>query len=542
MGARTGAATDRLRALERIYAHELWQRLLAIDEAIERRERGEPQPGDGKDLQAVVTGVAASAVAFGLGEVSRAADALGESLATEREESSRLPLREGIAGLRLAVAQSELADSLPALASTEPAARPKRLLLAFEEDPEVSGELGFQLGCFGFLVRVATDPRDFVASLSHAAAVILDVDVHASQGKVPQVISAVLRYRRDATEPPPLLVLSPRDDLETRLRAVRFGADAFLPRPADVRELVEQLDALVHHRSERPFRVLLVDDNYAEALPLLLALQTGGLDVEIATGAMDALRRLTEVDPDLVLANIDLLGCSGPELVAVIRQERAHADLPVVLLSSAGSSLRQQLDAIRRGADDLLPVPRSPEELLLTVRSHAQRHRLVRHFRTRDGLTGLLNFTSAMDALRLASRRASDEQRSLILALIDVDGLGRLNRQLGHLIGDSVLRGLADLLRQRFRRTDVLARYANRFLVMLPDTSMANAVRILEETRMLFGEIHHRNRERAFSVTFSSGVARQRPGDAPADLYQQARSALERARAFGGDRLETADQ
>jgi predicted signal transduction protein with EAL and GGDEF domain len=69
---------------------------------------------------------------------------------------------------------------------------------------------------------------------------------------------------------------------------------------------------------------------------------------------------------------------------------------------------------------------------------------------------------AAAACLRQAIRRATDEGRPLVLALLDIDGLGQLNRRLGHLAGDAVLRSLADLLRQRFRRTDVLGRYNGR--------------------------------------------------------------------------------
>jgi PleD family two-component response regulator len=48
---------------------------------------------------------------------------------------------------------------------------------------------------------------------------------------------------------------------------------------------------------------------------------------------------------------------------------------------------------------------------------------------------------------------------------------------------------------------------------VLPDTALANAVKIVEETRMLFSKIHHRTRDRAFKVTFSCGVARQQAGE-----------------------------
>jgi diguanylate cyclase (GGDEF)-like protein len=539
--------SERLQALERLYVFELWRQLRELEVAVAAFD-ATPRAGDSARLQHAALSMAASASAFGLSAVSQAAESLAFLLeplvaapAGPIAPAAKARLRAALVTLRLAAGQSEVTTgATDDLRPTDvPRARPRRLLLVFEEDAELAGELAFQLGCFGFLARTATDPVEFAASLPHAAAVILDGDVCSSRGRLPAVVSAVVRHRAAATDPPPLLLVSPRDDLETRLRAVRFGADAFLTRPLDVRELVERLDAQLGHHVERPCRVLVVDDDYAAALALTLELQAGGMEVEIAPGAMDALRRLPAVDPDVVVANVVLAGCSGPELAAVIRQDRDHLELPVVFLS-AGASLSAQLEAIRRGGNDLLPLPPPGDELLLTVRHYAQRRRLLRRFRTCDGLTGLLDFGSAMNALRQESRRAAEEGKPLALALIEVDALEELNLRRGHLAGDAVLRSLGDLLRQRFRHGDVLARFGRRFLVLLPDTDLADAVRILEETRVLFGEIHRRQRDLGLAVGFSCGVARQVPGQAATDVHLAAHAALTRARGLGGNRLETA--
>ncbi len=541
---RASAVVERLRALRAIFTFELWQRLREVETALEVAERSGFAIAERSRLRMVLDSIASSAVAFGLESLYRAARRVSADLAAndgaasdgaERHAFDRL--REDLAVLRAAAVQSQQADQPEAPLGVE---RPRRLLLLFEEAADVASELSFQLGCFGFIVRQANDPEELGRSFRHAAAVLLDVDLGAPGERAWQVLAALESCRRSAQDPPPFIVLSPRDDLAARLAAVRLGADAFLPRPLDVRELIERLDALIGRHAEEPFRVMLVEEDHTTALAVTLALQGNGMEVTRVGDATRAIEELDEIAPDVVLTDLALTTLSGPELAAVVRQHRAHSDLPVVYMSRNPVGLAEQLEAMRRGGDDLVLLQEAGDQLLPTVLHHAQRHRIVHDFRVRDGLTGLHNFSGTLDLLRAESRRAARDGTGLALALIDVDCLEILNEQSGHLAGDAVLRGLARLLFQRFRRRDGLGRSGNRFFVLLPEISQANAARIVDEVRTLFAEIHRHRDPSRFPVTLSCGVACQQPGEAARDLYHEARRAVERARALGSDRVESA--
>ncbi|MCP5418965.1 MAG: GGDEF domain-containing protein [Gammaproteobacteria bacterium] len=101
-----------------------------------------------------------------------------------------------------------------------------------------------------------------------------------------------------------------------------------------------------------------------------------------------------------------------------------------------------------------------------------------------DTLTGLANsrsfFEQAGSVLRLCRR----ENRPLTLAYIDLDNFKTANDTHGHAFGDEVLRRVAELMRQSFRASDIVARMGgDEFAVVLPETAAADAGKALEHFR-----------------------------------------------------------
>jgi diguanylate cyclase (GGDEF)-like protein len=535
-----------------MYAYELWRHLPHLQAALEALEAGSLPSAEWRHLQRLVSSLVASAAALGWDEVRRAAVAIARGVDHPGRPGdddgpppagSRGGLRRAFGALQRAAVGGAGGATLTELGETAPASAARRLLLTFVEDPALAAELSFHLGCFGFLVRVVSEPGALAPSLPHAAAVIVDAGAPGSAEALDAIQAARSEPRPAPAAAPPLLVLSPADDVESRLAAVRRGADAFLSRPPDLRELVERLDHLLQRRRSPPYRVLLVEPDRATRLDLCLALNGCGVEVTAVDDPLEVMQRLPEFSPEVVVTDLELAACSGDELAAVLRQDRRFADLPIVYLSRQ-TSLGQRLEAMRRGGDDLVVVPPVGETALQTVLHHAERHRTRRYFRCHDPLTGLLNFSSAMEALRDEARRARGQGDGLVVALLEVDGLGEVNRLHGYVAGDAVLRSLAHLLQHRFRRGDVLARFDSRFLVLLPDTPPAAAASVLDEVRMVFAEMSHKLGERALTATFSCGIASQglspTPGGEARDLHQAARRALGRAQLLGGNRVERA--
>jgi len=106
---------------------------------------------------------------------------------------------------------------------------------------------------------------------------------------------------------------------------------------------------------------------------------------------------------------------------------------------------------------------------------------LLRRQATRDPLTGVFNRTRFDEELTrhlaLARRHEYDDEAALFM--IDLDGLKRVNDQVGHSAGDDYLKSVAETIRRRLRLYDIFARIGgDEFAVLLPHTSAPQAQKL----------------------------------------------------------------
>jgi DNA-binding response OmpR family regulator len=115
--------------------------------------------------------------------------------------------------------------------------------------------------------------------------------------------------------------------------------------------------------------ILIVDDDVELVGLLRFALATAGYDVVTAFDGEQALQRLEEHAPELVVLDVNLPLLDGFE---VLRQLRLHSQVPVMMLT-VRSSEEDEVLGLDLGADDYLKKPFSPKALLARVRSLLRR-------------------------------------------------------------------------------------------------------------------------------------------------------------------------
>lgn len=125
-----------------------------------------------------------------------------------------------------------------------------------------------------------------------------------------------------------------------------------------------------------------------------------------------------------------------------------------------------------------------------------------------DELTGLANrrmFNYLMEREISRSRRYA---RPFSLVMMDIDYFKNINDTWGHPAGDMVLREIGALMRETFRKLDVPVRYGGEeFAVLLPETSLEDAIQLAERFRVLVEKATFMHRHERISVTISLGVA-----------------------------------
>jgi diguanylate cyclase (GGDEF)-like protein len=159
-----------------------------------------------------------------------------------------------------------------------------------------------------------------------------------------------------------------------------------------------------------------------------------------------------------------------------------------------------------------------------------------------DGLTGLSNRRSILDALEQQLAMARRSGQSLSLLMLDLDHFKRVNDSFGHLAGDAVLRQVASGIASRLRAQDIAGRYGGEeFLAILPGTTVDGAVQLAEELRRSIAlERIGIGEGRAITITISIGVCGGVPGadQRVEDLIGSADQALYQAKENGRDRVE----
>jgi diguanylate cyclase (GGDEF)-like protein len=416
-----------------------------------------------------------------------------------------------------------------------PIFEPRNLIVVVEQEDPFARELALQLGHFGFELQMFKEIDEMVnlGVERRPAAVIMDLSSPDGELVGEEVATKV----RDALgEGVPLVLVSNRSDIEARLDAVRAGCSSYFIKPVNYSDVLETLDRLTRSEPE-PYRILIVDDEADTAEFHANSLEAAGLETVTVTDPLDVMSQIVEFNPDVILMDVYMPGCTGLELAMVIRQEEAFVGVPIVFLSRETDRMKQ-IAALGEGGDDFFTKPVLPEQLVPAVSARAQRGRTLRMFMEKDGLTGLFRHSRIIEQLEVAVRRADRQQGRLAVAMLDVDGFKDVNDEHGHLAGDQVLKALAYLLRQRLRMSDVLGRFGgDEYVVVLPDTAGTSATEKMDDIRRNFAAIDHDTGQGSFTATLSCGVAEFPAALTSHELIAAADEALYRAKRGGRNRV-----
>lgn len=161
---------------------------------------------------------------------------------------------------------------------------------------------------------------------------------------------------------------------------------------------------------------------------------------------------------------------------------------------------------------------------------------------THDFLTGAHNRRAFNALLSNELERVKRYSGELSLAIVDIDHFKRVNDSRGHVVGDQALKFLVDQITLQMRRSDVLARLGGEeFALLMPNTPLAEAVRVVDRMRSAISGIPVPDQEPLLLITFSGGVAGWSPGVGDRALINAADQALYAAKGSGRNRILSAE-
>jgi len=290
-------------------------------------------------------------------------------------------------------------------------------------------------------------------------------------------------------------------------------------------------------------KILVVDDEEAIRETLDEFLTMKGFQVAKAAHAQEALQIIEENSFDVILTDLIMPRMNGISLTKAAREINPDA---IIIVMTAYASIDHAVESMKAGAFDFIAKPFNFEHIIYVInrsletrqlRNLAGKSEYFRQLSITDSLTEIWNYRHFQQNLENEIQRHSRYKRTFSLMFIDIDDFKLVNDKHGHLVGDSILAQLAELLKKCLRGFDFLARYGGEeFVIILPETSDHEALAVGK--RILATVASNRfitvNREKTIGITVTIGMSTfpQDAGD-KTGLIEKADAALYQGKEAG---------
>ncbi len=328
------------------------------------------------------------------------------------------------------------------------------------------------------------------------------------EGSLDRIGERVRTARQKSGHRLALMTLAENDELPSRLRAMRAGADAFVPLSLEPQLIVEQVRELLDVERADPFRVLIVEDDRSQALFAESILRNAGMETRAETDPLRVLSVLDDFHPDLILMDLYMPNVDGMELTAIIRERAPFVGTPIVFLSGEQDQ-DKHFAALDAGGDDFLAKPIRPKHLISAVTNRVRRarasHRRVHQRNLRDPVTGLYERAYLLDQLSAALAREQPSTGGVLF--IEIDSAPTLRERLTLAVYEALATQTGGLIAEHIGDEGLGARFSDRsYILLCPQRDEAGlealAKDILEQFRVHLFELG----EQSLAVPISIGI------------------------------------
>ncbi|HEX8943388.1 MAG TPA: diguanylate cyclase [Gemmatimonadaceae bacterium] len=247
-------------------------------------------------------------------------------------------------------------------------------------------------------------------------------------------------------------------------------------------------------------RILIVDDHEDNIELLRARLDAWGFTTDSAGDGEEALQRIQDSPPDLILLDVMMPKIDGIEVARRVKGNRSLPFIPIIM-QTALDATENKVEGLEAGADDYITKPIDFAELKARVNSMLRIKRLqdaleererqlleanerLRHMSQTDALTGLDNRRYLEERIDEMFEHARRLNEPFACVMCDLDRFKSVNDTYGHQAGDAVLKQFARILRHEVREIDRVGRYGGEeFMLLLPGTVLDAAVTFAERVR-----------------------------------------------------------
>ncbi len=174
----------------------------------------------------------------------------------------------------------------------------------------------------------------------------------------------------------------------------------------------------------------------------------------------------------------------------------------------------------------------------VTIQEEAKRK--IEYMAYYDTLTDLPNRTLFQDRLEQECRKADREKNIVGILFMDMDHFKNINDTLGHLVGDLLIKAVADRLKNTFRKSDTISRFGgDEFAIIIPKLKKVEDIYIVLKSVIDKFKIPFQILEFEFFVTFSTGITFYPLDDTDSDtLLRNADTAMYHAKELGRNQYQ----
>ncbi|ACB52907.1 two-component response regulator [Crocosphaera subtropica ATCC 51142] len=198
-----------------------------------------------------------------------------------------------------------------------------------------------------------------------------------SQQNIPEIIlfkikklgkkeSKNLREIQEKFPSVPILMIAEQDNLNHRLKAVRYGIEKYLIEPVSSQDILEIINTLLFPSFSSQTNIMIMDDDSTIVTAIRNILHPWGFQITGLSQVNQFWKILTQTNPDLLILDLEMPTINGIELCRVVRQDKQYAKLPIIIVTAHTETkyLQQSFEA---GANDFLGKPIIPSELVARV-------------------------------------------------------------------------------------------------------------------------------------------------------------------------------
>ena len=293
-------------------------------------------------------------------------------------------------------------------------------------------------------------------------------------------------------------------------------------------------------------KLLIAEDDFTSRTMLVAIAGKWGYEPIAVEDGEAAWKVLQEEDPpQLLLLDWEMPSINGLELCRRIRQQDTQ-NHPYIILLTSRSDAADIVEGLHAGSNDYIVKPF--DNIVLHARIEVG-HRMLKlqaelnqirenlaYQANHDALTGLMNRRAVLQALEKEICRTQRTQETLCIALCDIDHFKQVNDTYGHLVGDAVLKEVADRMTAVLRPYDHIGRYGGEEFLLVLNTRSDQISNTFERLRLAIANTPFKIEHLNLNVTMSLGVSNLLPTAEKRDavaLISSADKSLYKAKDIG---------